>query len=53
MPMHTYPGTGNICQNNIQAPAFAVNAVLYSTALTTHIVAVRPARRVEPVILDE
>ena len=54
---HSAPGGRCAClhtvtfgQNDIPAPAFAVNAVVYSTALTTHIIAISRAR---PVIVAE
>ena len=40
-------------QNHIPTPALAANAVVCSTALTTHIFAMRWARHVERVILAE
>ena len=44
---HT-PARVTFGQSDIQAPAFPVNAVMYSTALTTHISAMSRARHVEP-----
>ncbi len=43
MLIHMYPGLVALGENDIQAPAYAVNAVVYSTALTTHISAMSQA----------
>ena len=47
------PAPATFGQNDIQAPAFAVNAVVCSTAFAMNIIAVSRARRVQPVILAE
>ena len=44
------PAPVAFARNNIQAPAFPVNAVLYRAALATHIIAMRRERRAEPLI---
>ena len=51
MPM--YPAPVAFGLNHIQAIAFPVIAVVYNTALTTHIIAMSRTRRVETVILAE
>ena len=53
MVIHMNPGLVTFGQSDIQAPAFPVNAVVYATALTAHVIAVSRARHVEPVILAE
>ena len=40
--MRVYPVPVAFAQNDIQAPAFPVNALMDSTVLTTHIIAVSP-----------
>ena len=37
MLRHMYPGLETFGQNDVQAPAFRVNAVVYSSVLTTHV----------------
>ena len=45
-----YPGLATFAQIDIQAPAFPVNAVVCSTALAIHIVAMSRPGRAEPQI---
>ena len=48
-----YPGLMMFGQNHIQMPAFPINAAMYSTPFSTHIVAMSGARHCEPAILAE
>ena len=51
--IHAYTLVPRLDPSDIQAPAFPVNAMVCSTALSTHIVAMSQARHVKPVILAE